>query len=103
MDSLETKKTITKELSYSRDKMTKDFTVVGNYVEHRKLIKAEWPVTTWHKSIGEISREIKNSGFIISEIIEPKPKSEMKKVSERTFSHLSKIPSFIIFKLYKPL
>ena len=102
MDCIENKKTKTRELSYTRDKETEKYTIVGDYLRHGERIEKDWPVITWHKSIGEISSEISKSGFLISEIIEPEPMVEMKKLSERTFSHLSKIPGFIIFKLYKP-
>jgi ubiquinone/menaquinone biosynthesis C-methylase UbiE len=97
----ETKKTKTRELSYARDKETGKTVIIGDYFKHKSHTEAGWPVKKWHRTIGEISSEIKKSGFLISDIIEPKPKEEMKMVSKTTFEHLNKIPNFIIFKLYK--
>ena len=92
-----------RELSITRKNDNEEVTIIGDYLAHKGIDEngTIWPVRTWHKPIGEIAKEIKDAGFAISEIIEPKPMPEMKKISLKDYKKLSKIPNFIIFKLQK--
>ncbi|HXH26261.1 MAG TPA: class I SAM-dependent methyltransferase [Candidatus Acidoferrum sp.] len=91
------------ELSLVENSSTHASTTVGNYLTRRALgIENGFNVTTWHKPIGEISREVTEAGFMIAEICEPKPLEKMHTISPQVYELLEKIPHFIIFKLWKP-
>lgn len=92
------------ELSRTVDRKTDEVTIVGDYVNRRVLVEEDpsWGVTSWHKSIGEISSEATTAGLLIAGIIEPKPLPAMRELSPKDYNTLIKIPNFIIFKLLKP-
>ena len=78
----------------------------GNYLERIKFpgslsVPGKDGVTVWHKSFGEIASEIKSSGFLIEQIVEPKPLKELKSIPPETYKKLNKIPKFVIFRLLK--
>ena len=90
-------------LAIIKGKKTNSAKIVGDYLGRHTIVNppSEMDVTTWHKSIGEIVAEASAAGFLISSIVEPKPDPKMKKLKPRSFTSLSKIPYFIIFKLEK--
>lgn len=93
------------QLSRKRTKSTDAVEIIGDYMSHKPIIMpdgSDMAVTTWHKSIGEIAKEIADTGFLISDIVEPKPLSKMKDISPTKYETLIKIPNFIIFRLLKP-
>lgn len=90
-----------KELKVAKNKETNEIEIAGDYLMQREMPKSAMDVTTWHKPIGKISKEIAQSGFVIEKIVEPIPLDEMKEISIDTYEELSKIPQFIIFKLLK--
>lgn len=91
------------QLARIKHKQTKQVEIVGDYLTHRQVTGSDdFPVVTWHKSISEITAEIKASGFQIDSIIEPLPLPELQNISQRTYDTLVKIPKFLIFRLYKP-
>jgi SAM-dependent methyltransferase len=94
---------VTVTLQVRKNKTTKEVKTIGNYMKTQSLNDALKPnsVTTWHKPLGEMTKEIKESGFIIDEIIEPLPLEEMKNVKKHSYERLQVLPEFIIFKLYK--
>ena len=90
------------QLSYSRNNYNNKVSFKGDYMTRKPLPShVDLPVTTWHKSVGEISHEAADAGFVIANIVEPKPLPKMKHISERNFKVLNKIPAFAIFKLLK--
>jgi ubiquinone/menaquinone biosynthesis C-methylase UbiE len=90
------------QISSSKNKQTNEVLIKGDYMTRRPLpSRAVLPVTTWHKPIGEISQEAANAGFVIANILEPRPLPKMEQISERNYKVLNKIPSFVIFKLLK--
>jgi ubiquinone/menaquinone biosynthesis C-methylase UbiE len=97
-DNQETK---VQQLSRTRDVKADTVNIVGDYVTRRSLqLNDSW--ITWHKSIGEISQEATAAGFMIAGVHEPQPLQEMAKISPRDYDTLTKIPNFVIFKLWKP-
>ncbi len=91
-----------REISYSKNKQTNEVLIKGDYMNPKTLPReADFAITTWHKPIGEISQEATNAGFVIANIVEPKPLPKMEQISEQKFKILNKIPRFIILKLLK--
>jgi SAM-dependent methyltransferase len=91
-----------RQLSRTLKKDTKEATIVGDYLTHSAIVEtAGMAVTTWHKPIGEIAEEATKAGFLIANIHEPKPLPKMQQLSPKDYKTLTKIPEFIIFKLYK--
>lgn len=99
-DSMEKKA----ELSRILDRSSKTVKIAGDYLSRKeiRMVHANMAVTTWHKSISEISSETTSAGFLIAQIQEPQPLPEMKELSPKDYDTLIKIPNFIIFKLIKP-
>lgn len=92
-----------KQLAKYKDKASNSVRIIGNYVSRKDIHgHKEFPVTTWTKSFGEISNEIAQAGFLVSNIVEPMPDPKMKQVSPNDYETLTKIPFFVIFKLIKP-
>lgn len=91
------------ELSRTINADTKTVSIIGDYMTHRpSSTDIKMAVTVWHKPIGEISDEAAAAGFLIAAIKEPKPLPKMQELSKKDYDTLTKIPEFIIFKLYKP-
>jgi ubiquinone/menaquinone biosynthesis C-methylase UbiE len=94
----------TSQLQRVKDRSNNTVKITGDYLS-RRAIKLDgddkMAVTTWQKSIGEISREVADTNFVIANIIEPVPLLKMKDISQADYDTLIKIPSFIIFKLQK--
>lgn len=90
-------------LQLNKNRKTKEMTIIGNYLDSEETDAAVgvMEVTTYHKPFGEIAREIKEAGFVIDEIIEPKPLKEMEAIKPWSYQRLQKIPEFVIFKLLK--
>ncbi len=95
-----------RQLAVIKNKTTDSTTIVGDYMGRRKLSKIGnvffMDVTSYHKSLGEISAEASNVGFLIQKLVEPMPQPEMKQLSAAEYEKLSKIPYVAIFKLLKP-
>ncbi|HUC79158.1 MAG TPA: class I SAM-dependent methyltransferase [Candidatus Saccharimonadales bacterium] len=90
------------QLSYTKNYQTNKVSIKGDYLKRRPLPShVTLPVTTWHKPIGEISQEAVAAGFVIANIVEPKPLPKMEQISETNFKVLNKIPGFVILKLQK--
>lgn len=93
-----------RQLAIIKEKNPRKNIIIGDYLSKRKLSDGLGnlaDVTTWHKSLSEIMSEVTDTGFLVEQIIEPKPLEEMQSVSERDYIRLNKIPEFIIFKLIK--
>ncbi|MEJ0072650.1 MAG: class I SAM-dependent methyltransferase [Candidatus Saccharibacteria bacterium] len=94
-----------RELSRTRTKHDDSVKVVGDYMSRKALIEDgadTMAVTTWHKSLGEISAEATGAGFMIANLVEPRPLSKMKEPSPTNYETLTRIPYFVIFRLWKP-
>ena len=91
------------KLEVQKDRVTKEITIIGDYLSKRKLIDAfgKDTVNIWHVPVGEISNAIYEAGFLIQKIVEPLPLEGMKEIKPESYKRLQKIPEFIIFKLIK--
>jgi ubiquinone/menaquinone biosynthesis C-methylase UbiE len=90
------------QLARIKNKENNEVKIIGDYLNRRKMsVTGDLAVTTWHKPIGEISKEINKAGFLIDKILDPKPLEKMKSFSPSDYKTLVKIPFFIIFRLYK--
>jgi ubiquinone/menaquinone biosynthesis C-methylase UbiE len=105
MDTVKENETVkVKQLARRKDKLADSVEIDGNYMDRKPLtFETGLAVTTWHKSISEISSEASQAGFLIANIVEPKPLLKMAEISPNDYETLIKIPNFIIFKLYRPL
>lgn len=91
------------KLEIKKNKLDGHFEITGDYLNRRKLLDGlgENSVNTWNKSIGEICSEIHSSGFLIEQIVEPRPTEEMNEKFPEQYKKLNKVPEFVIFKLIK--
>lgn len=91
-----------RQMAKYKDKTTGEIKITGDYINRKGLRGPEdFAVTTWYKSFGEISSEISQSGFLINNIVEPRPDPKMQKLAPGDYETLNKIPAFAIFKLIK--
>lgn len=94
-----------RELSRTRSRHDDSVKIVGNYLARKALIEQgndTMAVTTWHKSLGEISSEATSAGFMIANLVEPQPLPKMEELSVTNYETLKKIPNFVVFRLWKP-
>ena len=91
------------KLEIMKNKETKEYKIIGDYLARKKIPDGfgKNTVTHWKKSYSEISSEIKSSGFLIEQIVDPMPTEEMKGEFPEKYKKLSKIPEFTIFRLLK--
>jgi ubiquinone/menaquinone biosynthesis C-methylase UbiE len=96
--------TTVRELSRTRSRQGNSVKIVGNYLARRALVEQSddtMAVTTWHKSLGEISAEAASAGFMIANLVEPQPLPKMEELSPTNYETLMKIPNFVVFRLWK--
>jgi hypothetical protein len=78
--------------------------VFGDYLNARKIDDIwfnEFKVSYYHRPLAEIIKDIINSGFFISDFIEPKPTKGIIKENPNFYDIHTKIPLFMIFELRK--
>jgi SAM-dependent methyltransferase len=94
-----------RQLAIVKDKIAKTNVVIGDYMNRHKLdsgLGSLGDVTTWHKSFSEIFNQAKQTGFVLDELVEPRPLPPMEQLSNRDYIRLNKIPEFVIFRFIKP-
>lgn len=85
-------------------KKANSVTIAGDYFNTRKINDIwfdNFRVSYYHKPLQEIVSEVLNSGFLISDFIEPKPLLSVKKKRRSFWDIHSKIPLFLILELKK--
>lgn len=104
MEIIDTENVREFRLDIISNKATKEITVVGDYLNRRKLKDAlgKDTVSNWSKPFGEIISEAQSAGFIIDRLVEPRPLEKMKEIKAPHYELLNKIPGFVIFRLLKP-
>lgn len=90
-------------MGYRRPKdKSQPATVYGDYLNTHKT-KDVWfgglEVEFYHKPLADILREIRESGYVIADFIEPKPLAEAQALDARFYAICSRIPRFMIFEL----
>lgn len=74
----------------------------GDYLTPRRMdevILNEIPVTFWHRPFGDLVRDIRDSGFTLIDMLEPKPTDGTKAKKKNFWLAHQKIPQFVIFRL----
>lgn len=87
------------------------FSYKHNNIQHyftTKKVENEWSgfdepvmITSYYHSLGCITEALYNSGFMIEQMIEPKPTKDFEKVDKKRYDDLMKFPLFICFKAIK--
>ena len=91
-------------MGYITNKEKDTARVYGDYFTIRKINDTwfgDFKVSYYHKPLGSVVKEILDAGFTISDFIEPKPQTGMKKKKRRAWEAHQKIPMFMIFELKK--
>lgn len=103
MDGVNTDTDWVNKLEIAKNKETKEYRITGDYIARKKLPDGfgKNTITCWRKSYAEISSEIKSSGFLIEQIIDPMPTEGMKEEFLEKYKKLNKIPEFTIIRLIK--
>lgn len=92
-----------RRLSISSERESDDVNIVGDYL-NRQPVNTDFGsgiVITWHKPFGEIINEATSHGFLLENVVEPKPLEKMKELRPKDYAILSKIPEFIICRFIK--
>ena len=85
-------------------KKSGSYEIHGDYLTTRKVSDlwfGDFQVSYYHKPLGEIMREIRESGFEIVDFLEPKATEGAKKLKPSFYEIHQKIPMFMIFELKK--
>ncbi len=83
-----------------------EYTVFGDYFNARKVDDVwfnEFHVSYYHRPLSAIIKDIRDSGFVISDILEPKPLASVIEENSNFYAIYGKIPLFMIFELTKPV
>jgi len=58
-------------------------------------------VTAWRMPLGTITGHFHQAGFVIEQLVEPRPSADLAEHEPRTFAKLEQCPAFILFRLSK--
>ncbi len=78
--------------NYFKKELQKDIWNMDN-----KQVEVEF----YTRSLGEIIKEIVGSGFLIEDIIEPKPTKNFEEKNKKAYDYLMKNPNFLLIKALK--
>ena len=77
----------------------------GSYFD-RELVEEtwqqDWQVRYWRQPLGDWCREFTDAGFLIEQLVEPRPAASMAHRYPDVQRRLDQAPGFIIFQLLKP-
>jgi hypothetical protein len=59
----------------------------------------QWPVRYWRRSLTAMCAEFREAGFLVDELVEPRPVEEMAERDPDTYALLEAAPAFIAFRL----
>lgn len=68
-------------------------------VESSLSPRHEWPVRAWRQPLTDMCREFGEAGFVIRELLEPRPVDEMAERFPEDYEQLQHAPAFIAFRL----
>ena len=71
-----------------------------------ELIEEDWKslnviVKTYRRPLSEIFRSFHAAGFVLDQLVEPKPLASLEEINPTTYHRLSTLPAFICFRLRK--
>ncbi len=76
----------------------------GSYFEEAPVTETwskGWAVTAWRTSLGQLTAEFSEAGFVVDALVEPTPQPEMADSHPEVYDRLTTEPGFIIFRLTK--
>ena len=76
----------------------------GDYQRTRKVTDVwfgNMKVSFYHKPLASIFHEIQESGFAVTDFVEPQPLPALKKISAEHYALFSRIPLFVVMELKK--
>ena len=59
----------------------------------------DWPVRAWRRPLTQVCSEFRDAGFVIEELVEPRPVPEMAARDPEAYARLEHAPAFIAFRL----
>ncbi|TYB49029.1 class I SAM-dependent methyltransferase [Actinomadura chibensis] len=68
-------------------------------VEESLSPEREWPIRAWRRPLTAICAEFRAAGFVIDELLEPRPVPEMAERYPDDHAKLEELPAFIAFRL----
>jgi hypothetical protein len=68
-------------------------------VEESLSPRHHWPVRAWRRPLTAACREFRAAGFLIEELVEPRPVAEMGRRFPADYARLEREPAFIAFRL----
>lgn len=68
-------------------------------VEESLSPERDWPIRAWRRPLTSICAEFREAGFLIDELLEPRPVPEMAERYPEDHAHLEVLPAFIAFRL----
>jgi SAM-dependent methyltransferase len=91
-------------MGYSKNKKTGGYQIYGDYLNSREIedkLFNKINIKYWHYSISDILRQFRSAGFILEDMVEPKPLESVRNTHPDFWEVYSKIPIFLIFRLKK--
>lgn len=91
------------KLEVLKNETTKELKITGDYLLKRRIMNALGKKTAniWVMPLSDIVKDAISAGFVVEDLVEPRPLETLKQVDPQTYYRLSKIPEFVIFKLLK--
>jgi SAM-dependent methyltransferase len=68
-------------------------------VEESLSPDADWPVRSWRRPLTSIAAQFRDAGFLIEELLEPRPVPEMAERFPDDFAKLESVPAFVAFRV----
>ncbi|MBD2893452.1 class I SAM-dependent methyltransferase [Actinomadura nitritigenes] len=68
-------------------------------VEESLSDERDWPIRAWRMPLTDICAEFRRAGFLIDELLEPRPVPEMAESHPDDHASLSQVPAFVAFRL----
>lgn len=76
----------------------------GSYFDMEKIEevwKGSWQVTYWRQPLTDTCDEFRRAGFVIEQLLEPRPSEEVRRRDPAEYEELARRPGFIAFRLAK--
>lgn len=98
-------KSVRTSMGFEKDPVTKKVDIHGNYlgtILHEEVWNNGMEISYFTKPISLMFKEIRNAGFLVNDIDEPKAIVEAKKHDIGYWEIKQRIPDFVIFECQKP-
>lgn len=76
----------------------------GSYFDQERIEESlhpdkNWPITATRRPLTTTCQEFRQAGFLIEQLLEPRPVDEMARTFPDTYTRLEQAPAFIAFRL----